>query len=139
MKGLLRLFVTASVLMAGSVARAQCPGEVSDPLLTLPGVDGTRITAMVEWDPDGAGPLGSVLVVSGDFGHAGSVAAAGMAVWDGDAWSAFPAPIANAPALTVFNGQLVAAVPFVATGEPFAGAVKVWDGAGWQSMGALWG
>jgi|GEM_PF-1978589 len=121
-------------LSPGLAALAQCPGNATATGPAIPGVNPSQVTAMVEWDPDGPGPLGSKLVVSGGFEAAGSVEAAGMVTWDGAQWEAFPVPLANVNALAVFNGDLVAA-----PSNASPAAMTRWNAAAgmWEPMGAL--
>lgn len=127
------LIALLTLLLLSLTARAQCPGGASFTGPEIPGVNSNQITAMLDWDPDGAGPLPSRLLVSGDFTLAGSVAAGGMATWDGSEWAAFPVPLASVNALTTFDGDLIAA-PANANPAP----VVRWDAAAgaWQPMGS---
>jgi trimeric autotransporter adhesin len=94
--------------LCGPKASAQCaeqwlPGE------GMAGVDGDgSVIASVTWDPDGAGPKDSVLVVAGGFWSAGDVSAPGIAAWDGERWSAVSSS-GGGQALAVYNGDLIAA------------------------------
>ena len=126
-----------AALALTSAAHAQCPPNISATTAALPGVNGSKITAMLQWDPDGAGPQAPVLVVSGDFTQAGAVAAAGMATWDGQQWQPFPAPLANATALAFHNGELVAAPPSINAAPPTPAPVVRYDAASntWQPLG----
>src|SRR5213078_4459254 len=83
-----RFGLFASCLLAHS-ALGQCPQPQWQSMGDLPGVNGP-IQAGVEWDPDGPGPLPSVLVVGGEFSVAGSERVGSLAVWDGSRWSAMP-------------------------------------------------
>lgn len=128
-------FVALVLTSAGS-AHAQCdpqwlPGD------GIPGVDGS-IAASIMWDPDGAGPLPSCLVVAGDFTHAGTVAASNIAMWDGSSWS----PLGTGTdddiqALAVAaNGDLVAAGNFLsAGGVTTSPRIARWNGSAWSGLG----
>src|SRR5262245_60778941 len=79
----------------------------------VPGVFG-YVTAMTEWDPDGPGPLPSVLVVGGAIQAAGSRLVNNIATWDGQTWSTLgaglPSSSMNGPVtcLLVHDGELFA-------------------------------
>jgi hypothetical protein len=109
---------------------------------TLPGVAGangpfpapfTTIRALTVFD-DGAGAR---LVAGGRFTSAGGVAAAGMASWNGSAWSSmsFP-PGYDVKALLV--GDVGAGSQLFAIGQDIAGGfpgiVARRSGAGWQTL-----
>ena len=122
----------ATALIVGCLHQsmvAQCP------LLWLPGdpipFAHGAVRATTLWDPDGAGPLVPLLVVGGDFG-AGTSFTTGLASFDGTAWLALGVPpMSNTTALTVFQGQLVAA------GDSGGGLVRVasWNGSAWTLLG----
>ncbi len=134
-RSLYLLILLASTILTAA-ARAQCPGVWS----TFDGgrglVGGPGPTAMVEWDPDGLGPLPSQLVVAGNFTRAGTLNAQNLAQWDGAHWNAniLPAP-PSILAMTVFNGQLVVAGNFTPTTGGPANRIAAWDGSAWQPLG----
>ena len=70
-------------LALGSHALAQCTPQWRG--YSGPGPDANILTMSV-WDPDGAGPLPSGLVVAGNFQHIGSSAVPFVAFWDGQAF-----------------------------------------------------
>ncbi|HEY1016413.1 MAG TPA: hypothetical protein VGE07_27130 [Herpetosiphonaceae bacterium] len=79
------------------------------------------------------------LYITGTFDRAGSIAANGWAVWDGNAWAAPEgAGAAGAPAdvgsITFDGGMLYASSAFSETGR-FHGRILRWDGAAWTQMG----
>jgi hypothetical protein len=117
------------VSLAGS-ALGQCPPQ------WLPG-DGYSTSAfngsaraMIEWDPDGAGPLGTVLVASASFVQKGQPPKK-VAAWDGVSWQAFPQGVIP-EAFAVFNGELIAG-GFSHT--PTSPTIMRWDGTAWQPLG----
>ncbi len=107
--GLSVSFVVAfgAMLLAGPAAVcAQTAAEAAGRWLPLPGLDGgTGVTAMCTWDPDGAGPLPELLVLSGDFVSADGQRARGLAAWDGAEWTV-NFPTSNVGTLTVWRGGL---------------------------------
>ena len=80
-------FLTVFALAAGSV-RVQCDTEWTGGH-RLVGTDGL-VRAVVEWDPDGAGPTTPLWVVGGRFRFAGGIHVGNVAVFDPatDTWSA---------------------------------------------------
>jgi trimeric autotransporter adhesin len=88
----------------------------------------------------------SVLVAGGYFQHAGPVAAACVAAWDGTAWRALGAGMSRADcpgvhcdawvaALVEFQGGLVAGGRFTAAGGGPAANIARWNGSGWSPLG----
>lgn len=133
-----KLLVLSLVAAIGgrSALGQQCPPVV--PLGTgALGVDNT-VAAMVEWDPDGSGPLGPRWVLGGTFSTAGDVLSPGVAAFDPATgqWSGFGAGGADVRALSALpNGQLLAAGDFAATlGQPGA-RLALWNGTAWQALG----
>jgi hypothetical protein len=92
------------------------------------------------WDPDGDGPAQPWIVVGGQFTRVGGVNATGIAAWDGSAWRALGAGLAQPPyALTHWypdgGGP---ALPLLIAGTS-NGAVQSWNGAAWSAMGTSFG
>jgi len=104
------------------------------PTFGAPGLDDVVYAAVV-FD-DGRGPA---LYAGGAFQRAGTVAAAGVARWDGERWSALAGgvgPAAQVYALAVFDGALYATGTFTsADGAPVNGIAR-WDGRSWSALGA---
>ncbi len=105
-------FVSAvgAVIAACPWASAQCEPEWL-PGPTVPGIHGTA-GAMIEWDPDGAGPEPfHLVVVTGEYSSVGSVPVGPFAEWDGSrwkdgfGWTSYPVAVT---AMTYYNGQLIA-------------------------------
>lgn len=95
-------------------------------------------TEMICWDPDGAGPRGTVVVAGGSFRIAGDVYARNIAMWDPSTrrWSAMGSNVLSVSAMTVDgNGDLVVAGSFEASGDLPLAKVARWDGSRWISMG----
>ncbi|MBD3298917.1 MAG: hypothetical protein GF341_09700, partial [candidate division Zixibacteria bacterium] len=78
-----------------------------------------------------------MLVVGGSFQGIGSIAATGVAGWDGTQWHAIGA---NSPgavsALAIYNGDLIAGGSF----DTFDGSpgdhIARWDGSSWSALGS---
>src|SRR3990170_4178564 len=118
MCGTIRLAVVVRMLSAlPSSASAQCGQWLSTG--GVPGVEG-RINAMLDWDPDGDGPLPPVLVVGGSFKVAGDIVTNNIAAWDGTAWHALGSGVTGTDpavhALAAYNGRLIAAGSFASAG-----------------------
>ncbi len=115
-----------------SLAWAQCQPE------WLPGEALSAINGIAEaattWDPDGPGPLPPLLIIGGAFTAAGDTLARNIVAWDGVAFHPLGPGLGavgnSVRALTVFNGDLIAAGSGVGTG-----GIARWDGASWQPLG----
>ncbi|MEO6597633.1 MAG: delta-60 repeat domain-containing protein [Planctomycetota bacterium] len=119
--------------------RGQCglglQWQAGDPLGRVRG----SVMALVNWDPDGAGPAPLQLVIGGvfDVGHA---TGAQLATWDGSQWTilAVPAFAAGITAMMVWNGQLVVAFGYASGGPALSsGNIYGYDGTTWTHFGSL--
>lgn len=123
---------TSAIVLAAAAGSAlgQClpqwlPGD-GHPISAFNG----SAQAMIEWDPDGAGPRGSVMVASASFVQKGQ-APKKVAMWDGVSWQAFPQGVIP-KAFAVFNGELIAGGFSETQTGP---TIMRWDGAAWQPLG----
>jgi hypothetical protein len=134
------LLAWCTVAISFTRAQAQCVPHQWQPMGAVPGVYGT-VNAMVEWDPDGDGPLPSVLVVGGTIQAAGAHLVNNIAMWDGQAWGTLGTGLPSSEdlggvgALLVHDGQLIASGDRLidAAGLPLGPIVR-WDGAGWVTF-----
>ncbi|MCU0866658.1 MAG: hypothetical protein MUC36_22975 [Planctomycetes bacterium] len=128
----------AAALLCSCALTAQCPRDVA-PADGLPGTDG-RVSAMVRWDPDGAGPLGERIVVGGSFTAVGNVAARNLAVFDPQtgAWSTLGGGCdGRVQAMVVLpNGDLVIGGGFTVAGTTVVSGIARWDGVAWRPFGS---
>jgi hypothetical protein len=132
-----RVLSAFTLVLLGVTATAQCdpqwlPGE---PYLAPRGA----VRASAIWDPDGAGPLSTVLAVAGGF-DAATTNGAGVATFDGSQWTVLGDVGDQPTALAVHNGELFAAVTTVISFPPFSITqhdVKRWNGTAWQVIGTL--
>ncbi len=102
-----------------------------------------------EWDPDGAGPLQSVLVLGGGFDRVGGpagIVANNVATWNGTQWQALAGGLtysdgstASVSAVEVWNGQLYVAGGFDRAGGVAVTGIAKWTGTGWQAVGGAFG
>ncbi len=101
--GLLALAVTTGA----STAQCDLAWAASDPAPYLAG----NARDLVVWDPDGAGPLASRIVVGGNSLSAGSFVGANLVMFDGATWTALPTagPVVK---LGLVQGQLLAATTY---------------------------
>ncbi len=123
---------------AGPRVVVPCDGRWSTyPDLAL---DGVARCAM-PWDRDGPGPEPEVLVVGGNFTHAGTQTVNCIAAWDGVHWSALGTGMFGSAedrgvyALAVHGGALIAGGLFESAGSVSGPNVAAWDGSAWRSMG----
>jgi hypothetical protein len=129
-----------AALFAPSLA-AQCstqwlPGQ------GVPGVvvqGSPEVRAVTRWDPDGAGPAPSVVVLGGNFTTAGTVVANHIATYDptSGVWSALGQGMnGTVNALTTLpNGDVVAGGSFTTAGGVAANNIARWDGTAWSPLG----
>lgn len=126
----------AAVATDGAVAQCQPAWLASG---SIPGTDG-ELVAATEWDPDGAGPATSRVVLGGRFFYAGAMAIAGVVAYDPATGSL--APIGNCivgrvtALLGLPGGQLLVGGDFTSIGTTAASYVALWNGSGWQALGA---
>src|SRR5262249_1557806 len=114
-------------------ASAQC-----ERWLPSPGEAGTGAVAYstITWDPDGAGPQQSLLIVAGGFTHAGNIFTNYIVAWDGATWQALGSGTGDyITAMTIYNGKLVVVGGFTTAGGATANRIAQWDGATWSTFG----
>lgn len=124
---------------AGGVMGQQCPGQWVTQIGS-PGLN-ANVYALMNWDPDGAGPLPPRLVVGGEFTTAGGFPANRVASWNGS-WSALgtgisgPAPVVYALATLGAGGtgNLVAGGYFNAAGGVAVSNLAEWNGTTWATL-----
>lgn len=106
---------------------------------SVPGTDGS-VAALVEWDPDGAGPMPTQLVIGGDFSVVGGAAAVNIAMRDplSGVWSPLGAGL---PGWGVRGLAVDAAGGLIALADPALGGTQAlrWNGATWQVLGTASG
>lgn len=140
----LALVVPAAVAFLATAfatsVHAQCT-QAWLPGYGCPGASG-GLTASTSWDPDGAGPAPSVVVIGGGFSVVGTVAAESLAVWQPSTgvWSTLPSPpmIASGPMVvtalaTLASGELVVVYRNVSQATS---RVATWNGTTWTVLGA---
>ncbi len=136
--------VPRSLLIAGVVllspsrpALAQCD-NIWLQTSALAGVSGTAY-AVVEWDPDGAGPAAPVLVVGGRFDAAGATSTNNIAIYDlaTNAFSTLGDGVdGTVTALAVLpNGDLAVGGSFATAGSVMTAGIARWDGSNWSDIG----
>lgn len=129
------LYVAGAFLSAGGVGAnriARWDGSAFAPLGL--GLDGWA-TALAVHDDDGAGANAPALYVGGDFEHAGTVSALGVARWNGSAFQALGTGVDGAvAALVSFDGGLIAGGFFTTAGGSAANYVARWSGGAWSPL-----
>jgi hypothetical protein len=132
--------VSLCLASLAGLASGQC-GPQLEPGFGCPGVN-NRAAALVDWDPDGAGPAPAVVVIGGWFGIAGTTAAPGLATWNPATGSFAALPALPSPPngridvqqlATLPNGELVVAYYDWSVG---AGQVARGNGQQWTVLGA---
>ncbi|MDX2199122.1 MAG: hypothetical protein SF069_09145 [Phycisphaerae bacterium] len=106
-----------------------------------------NVDCMTTFDPDGAGPTESTIVIGGTFVSAGGVTLNGVARWDGASWQPFANGLNNGGRLFVYAltqwdsdgagptpGELYAGGNFTVVDGAALNGVARWDGAAWQSL-----
>lgn len=112
-------------------AAAQCDlaFQPTEPVATPTG----PASAMQVWDPDGAGPAPSVLVVGGRVA-VGSRLDSSVVSWDGAQWHAVGSPpIGTCTALGVYSGHLIAAISH----SSLSSDIVAFDGTSWRVLGSM--
>ncbi|MFO0858837.1 MAG: immunoglobulin domain-containing protein [Phycisphaerales bacterium] len=127
-----------SVSFGSSMSLSRFDGKHWFPVSSING----SVNALCVWDPDGAGPERSKLIVGGTF-LINNVSTR-IAAWDGSAWSLLGGP-ANAivRSLTTWdpddNGPLlpllIAGGDFTAIGTFSVTKLGAWNGLTWQTIG----
>ncbi|MFO1076788.1 MAG: hypothetical protein U1E73_03580 [Planctomycetota bacterium] len=119
------------------VATGQCNATLQSggPIAALRG----NVLTSVLWDPDGAGPLPQWLVVGGAHLTGGDQASpVGLLAYDGSQWLGLGFDVDQSViALTVFNGDLIAAGNFsLPVGGGVAASIARRSGSTWQALGS---
>lgn len=142
------LYIGGNFLSAGGVPAACVARWDGVQWSSVGGGISSQISAMAVYDEDGPGPMLPALFVAGVIDHAGGVAVANIARWDGSHWSGVGGGLSNASpndvkALFVFDEDgpgpgapcLFAAGRFEQAGNIAASGVARWDGTSWSAMG----
>ncbi len=126
----LRAAVLLPLLWSTALAQCDLLPMAGDP---VPHATGT-VNAIVNWDPDGAGPQAQVQVFAGRF-SAGTLTNVSIAFHDGTAWQPLGTPPGvSCTAMTVWNGQLVVAA---STNILNSSRLSTWNGTSWVPVGAF--
>ncbi len=96
------------------------------------------INAMTVFDDDGPGPHLPVLVIGGNFDHAGALAVDCLAAWNGTSWSSLQFVNGPVTALAVFDedGDDPGPAKLFAGARPSGVVVRRLDGATWTTIGS---
>src|SRR6185295_9211724 len=82
----------------------------------LPGTSG-QVLAATTWDPDGPGGQPELFVLAGSFTLFGNTSANRIVAWNGSEWQALGSGLSGTVnALTVYQGELIAAGSFTTAG-----------------------
>ncbi len=134
------LVTAAALVLSGAGAlSAQCTTAWSSDG-GVPGTLADGVSAIVAWDPDGAGPLGERVVLGGSFSIAGDALVSSIAVWDPStgAWSTLGSGIAGTVSSIVAlqNGHLIVGGSFSIAGGALANNIARWNGTSWSALGS---
>jgi len=115
-------------------SQAPCGLTTQPTGIGVPSLDGWA-NRMCEWDPDGAGPLGPRLVVSGAFALAGDQPANSIATFDPATgqWSPLGQLDVQVSALVALPGGLLVASGFLSSTGQLGSTLFVWNGSAWSS------
>lgn len=135
------------LVLFGAGASTTCLAQSCDgqwlPGWGIRGVD-AGVRALLSWDPDGAGPQATGVVVGGFFGAAGSSLANGIAFFNpvSRQWSSlglgldlFSGPGTCYALAQLPNGELVAGGIFDSAGGVATQNIARWNGSSWLAFG----
>ncbi len=133
------LFLRSLVLIIACTSRVlaqTCPPawQPGTPSRLLAG----NVDVLRTFDPDGTGPLGTWLIAGGNgIGPRGGPTAP-LRAFDGTAWRSITgdqsSQLGVVKALTVYNGELIAAGSFTSIGGVAANNIARWDGTTWRPL-----
>ncbi len=138
------LALITSMPAAGPVHAGECQDWHKGPMHEFPSGTQGVVFCSTTWDPDGDGPLPSMLFAGGQFSSIGGVTANNIAAWDGASWrplieGAINGIDAEVHALRVHDGALIVAGSFsrAGGGDNAEDAVNIarWDGQAWSPLG----
>ena len=118
--------------------QGQCGGDWTSNAADLLSASG-RVEVLIQWDPDGPGPMGQRLLAAGHFERIGRVHCANIAQFDAArrTWVPLGTGLDGGVNCVVAlpNGDLIVGGIFRnAGGQPAAGVAR-WDGTGWSPLG----
>lgn len=129
--------IAAVLALAPNPCAAQCQLDWT-PFSGFPGF-GDQVNAIIEWDPDGAGPQAPWTVFGGEFSIAGNVQAQSVVAWNGAEFIPMGEGLGTSSgdvrAFAIYNGELIAAGYFTTSGGTPVSRIARWDGAAWQPLG----
>ena len=98
-----------------------------------------RMGGGLDGHPRALAVFGDDLIVGGEFNNAfnddGYIGTGKIAAWDGETWRNIGDASNNVYALTVHDGELIAAGAFTSIGGVAANQIAAWDGIQWRSLG----
>ncbi len=128
------------LLLSAGHASAQCAGAWN--AIGGPAGGNTAVLAMTNWDPDGPGPLPTLLVVAGEFNTFMGMTVNNIVTWDGSQWAPLAGGVtgiggAAVDSLVVLpDGRLAVSGVFNSAGGVPANNVAVCSGNAWAPLGA---
>jgi hypothetical protein len=128
--------LAGTVLLSAAPAFGQCSGFLPVQQFLSPD---DAVLALGTYDPDGAGPQPSWLVVTGTFANSPVPESRGIVAWDGNTWRGLGTGVnGSVYALATYNGELVAAGFFTQAGATSVSNIARWSpSAGWRALGAV--
>ncbi|MBX3464045.1 MAG: hypothetical protein KF830_12805 [Planctomycetes bacterium] len=133
---------TPAIVVLLAICAAPLAAQCTNPWSPVPGSTGVEgpVADLLVFDPDGAGPLGRRLLVSGSFAVAGTVLAANLAVYEPTTrtWTTlgpgpYPANLCLAEGPT---GDIYVGGNFTSIAGTAAAGIARWDGASWSALGS---
>lgn len=134
------LFALVLLLTLAGIAAADCSQWTYGPFwrdFLVNGANGTLICETT-WDPDGAGPLQSQLVIAGGFNAVQGTPCDGIAARSPETgtWNALGTGLSGTIyCMTVYNGELIAAGTLATAGGSPVNEIARWNGSSWQPLG----
>lgn len=136
--GLVLVVLNLTIFSLTAPAIAQCDGRWLPTNARAGLVGNSEVHVMANWDPDGAGPERSWLVLAGELSqYVGVERVQAIVAWDGSVWRSLGSTPRQVNALAVMNDDLYAGIEFFDRYDQPVSTVLRWTGSEWQTLGTL--